>query len=100
MKSSAEKSAALPRGEFTFEAGSYVCLGRVFLPSLMCKKLTSTNNWENYYCLVKLEAHFENEEDATIEANNDLEDAKSSANNPVEFANILCEKGYAKLDNF
>ncbi len=100
MKSTAEQSAALPTGKFTYDAGSYGDPISGFFPSLMCKKLTSSDTWENYYCLVKAEAYFEQEEDATKEANNDLEAAKSSSSNPIEFAKILHEKSYAKLDDF
>lgn len=100
IKSSAEQSAALPKGEFTYIAGSYGGPDRGYFPSLMCKKLTSSNDWKNYYCLVKADAYFEFEDDDTIEATDDLDAAKSSASNLTEFAKILHEAGYAKLDDF
>ena len=100
MKSTAEQPAALPKGKFTYVAGSYGGPGRGYFPSLMCKRLASSMTWENYYCLVKADAYFEQEEEATMEANDNFEAAKSSASNPIEFAKILHENGYTKLDNF
>jgi hypothetical protein len=100
IKSTTEQTTALPKGKFTYDPGSYGGPGRGYFPSLMCKKLTPFNTWENYYCLVKANSYFDQEDDAIMEAKDDLENAKSSADNPVEFAQNLREKGYDKLDDF
>lgn len=95
-----EQSAALQKGKFTFVAGSYGGPMRSYFPSILCKKEVSTDKWINYYCLVNADISLDNEDDASEMANSHITRARSNSENPIEFAKILNECGYSKLDDY
>lgn len=91
-----------PAGRTRYEPGSYGDTGE-FFPSLLCYKESDPDSWEEYYCLVKSDVCFEDEDSATAAATSHLEAAFSSMHaggSPVDVAISLRHEGYQKLDQF
>jgi hypothetical protein len=73
------------------------------MPSLLCYKETASGSWEEYYCLVKYEARFEDENLATAMATQHLNaavGAKVDSGNAIDMAISLRHEGYQKVESF
>lgn len=95
-------SANPPEGRTRYEPGSYGGLD-VFFPSLMCYRETGPDSWEPYYCLVKHDTHYKDDDSATVMATRHLEAAfaaKEESGNIMTVAVSLRSEGYEKLDKF
>ena len=68
------RKSEAPAGRTRYEPGSYGDAGE-FFPSLLCYKETEPDLWEEYYCLVKLDVCFEDQDSATSTATSHLEAA-------------------------
>jgi len=91
-----------PAGRTRYEPGSYGDTGE-FFPSLLCYKETDPDSWEVYYCLVKPDVFFEDEDSATATATSNLEAAFAemrTGGSPVDVAISLHHEGFKKLDQF
>lgn len=87
---------------YRFEAGSYGDVGN-FTPSLACLKLTRKDEWEYHFILVKPESVHSEEDQATIEAENDMSEAykvKDAGGSDAELAMELRRKGYLSVDDY
>ena len=101
-KESAMRKKPLPRGRFRYEPGSYGGPGQ-YVPSLLCYKETTADSWEEYYCLVKPDACFDDEEPAVEMATRHLGDAfaaKEAGGSAADLAIFLRHAGYTKVDGF
>ncbi len=91
-----------PAGRTRYEPGSYGDTGE-FFPSLLCYKETDPDSWEEYYCLVKPDVFFKDEDSATATATSHLEAAFAemhAGGSPVDVAISLRHEGYKKLELF
>ncbi|HRI72395.1 MAG TPA: SEC-C metal-binding domain-containing protein [Polyangium sp.] len=91
-----------PAGKFVFEPGSYGDAGH-FMSSLLCYRKTESEQWEPYYCLVKPDALFDDEDSAVTMATEHLKKAAlahKQSGNPVSVALVLRKEGYKALDEF
>jgi hypothetical protein len=96
------RKAKPPSNRTRFEPGSYGDTGG-FLPSLLCYKETDPDSWEEYYCLVKPDVCFEDEDSATAMATSHLDEAFAeiqAGGNPADVAISLRHHGYKQLDQF
>ncbi len=96
------RNAPLPTGRTRFEPGSYGGFGE-FTPSLLCYRETDRGSWQQYYCLVKPDVTFDDEDSATamaVEHLNTAMAAKNASGNPADMAISLRHHGYKKLDEF
>lgn len=101
-KETALPNAPLPGGKFRYEPGSYGGSGR-YMPSLLCYREMTSGSWEEYYCLVKLDAEFEDEDSATALASAHVEAAfaaKEESGNAADVAIFLRNEGYIKVEGF
>ena len=89
--------------QFRFEAGSYGGPGRGYMPSALCYRQTSSENWQEHFCLVNPTQCFEIEDEATSLAELDLNEAfsvKANSGSDFDLAEVLKNKGYVKIDDF
>ncbi len=96
------RDAKPPAVRTRYEPGSYGDID-AFFPSLLCYRETGLNSWEPYYCLVKHDVCFEDDESSTAMATKHLNaafDAKQDSGNVVDVAISLRHDGYKKLDEF
>ncbi len=96
------RKAKLPASRTRYEPGSCGDIGE-FFPSLLCYKETDPDLWEEYYCLVKPDVRFEDEDAATAMATSHLDMAFAqmhAGGSPVDVAISLRHEGYKKLDQF
>ncbi len=101
-KENAMRDRRLPAGRFEYKPGSYGGSGEYF-PSLMCYKETEPGQWQEYYCLLKYDAQYTDEDEAAHAAEQDLNAAYEVHNetgNPVDVAISLRHRGYRKLEDF
>lgn len=73
------------------------------MPSLLCYRQTGPDRWEPYYCLVKPDVVFENEDSAVAMAKQHMKQAalaKEQTGNPVNVALVLRKAGYKSVDGF
>jgi len=103
MQEKAHVSQDQPSSKFRFEAGSYGGPGRGYMPSALCYKRTALGQWQEYFCLVNPTQRLEKEDDATLLAESDLNEAfsaKTGGGSDLDLAEILRNKGYVKIDDF
>ncbi len=96
------RNAPLSTGRTRFEPGSYGGFDK-FTPSLLCYRETGTGSWQQYYCLVKPDATFDDEDSATAMAVDHLNTAMAAKNVSGDLADLamtLRHHGYKKLDEF
>ena len=96
------RKTVAPAGRTRYEPGSYGDAGE-FFPSLLCYKEAEPDLWEEYYCLVKLDVCFEDQDSATSTATSHLEAAfvaMHAGGSPINVAISLRHEGYKKLDQF
>ena len=97
------QTTSQPSPRFRFEDGSYGGPVKQYMPSAICHEQISPGEWREHFCLVNPTAFFDEEEDAAICAETDLNAAaaaKSSGGTDTDFAMSLRDKGYVKLDDF
>jgi len=95
--------SAHPSPRFRFEAGSYGGAGRQYMSSVICYKQITPDEWRDHFCLVNPTQYFDKEDDASLQATSDLDEAttlKSFSGLDSEFAMSLKDKGYANVESF
>lgn len=100
-----DKTAAseLPAGRFRFEHGSYGGPGRGYTPSILCYKKIAPDSWIEHFCLVKPDAVFEDENQASDLAKEHLAAAFSPVSRegtPGDVALYLRRQGYKRVGDF
>ncbi|MFH0907318.1 MAG: hypothetical protein V1929_00955 [bacterium] len=73
------------------------------MPSAICHEQIAEGEWREHFCLVNPTHCFEVEDDASAQAEADLNDTsalKASGGSDVDFVMSLKNKGYVKLDDF
>lgn len=91
-----------PNGGFRFKSGSYGDTGN-FMPSIACLKQERENEWIHHFVLVQPEEGYELEDDASAQAQEDLDTAfklKFETNSEEKFALSLKSKGYVNVNDF
>jgi len=93
----------LPPGRFRYESGSYGGPGRGYMPSILCYQELKADVYTEYFCLVKPDSVFDDEEAAAAMAEHHLavaDAARSEIGSPQEFALALRHEGYKSLSDF
>ena len=88
--------------KFRFESGSYGDVG-AFLPSIACLKLVKPDEWDYHFVLVKAEKVHSEEDEASSEAEKDLErafDQKNRTSSDYAVAEHLGAQGYVNIEGF
>lgn len=73
------------------------------MPSIACLKQQRKDEWIHHFVLVKTEEKYDLEDDASNQAQKDLDSAfkiKFETGSENKFALSLKEKGYLNVDNF
>ncbi len=73
------------------------------MPSAICYEQVTQGEWREHFCLVNPTALFNEEDDASERAEEDLDAAaaaKSGGGSDAEFAMSLRDKGYVKIDDY
>jgi hypothetical protein len=92
---------SLPQ-KFRFESGSYGDVG-AFVPSIACLKLVNPDEWDYYFVLVKAERVHSEEDEASSEAEKDIERAfgqKKRTGSDFAVAEHLRDQGYVSVEGF
>ncbi len=98
-----EDAPSRPSSQFRFEHGSYGGPGRQYMPSAICYEQIALDKWRDHFCLVNPTQFFDTEDEASAQAEADLNDAaaaKSSHGSDAGFAISLKDKGYIKVEDF
>lgn len=92
-----------PSPRFRFEHGSYGGPGRGYVPSTLCYEQIAPGEWREHFCLVNPTQCFDDEDEASSCAENDLNAAaalKVTGGSDADFAMSLRGKGYIKVEDF
>lgn len=92
---------SLPQ-KFRFESGSYGDVG-AFVPSIACLKLVNPDEWDYHFVLVKAERVHSEEDEASSEAEKDIERAfgqKKRTGSDFAVAEHLRDQGYVSVEGF
>jgi len=90
------------KSKYRFEAGSYGEIGN-FMPSIACLKLTQNGDWIYHFVLVNPNQVIPDEDQAVMQANDDLSVAFESKNKNGTDAALAMElknKGYISVNDF
>ena len=100
---SGQDTPSRPSPRFRFEPGSYGGPGRQYIPSAICYEQIAPDKWRDHFCLVNPTQFFDAEDEASAQAEADLNDAgalKSAGGSDADFAMSLKQKGYVKVEDF
>jgi hypothetical protein len=73
------------------------------MPSAICYEQFAPDKWRDHFCLVNPTRCFDTEDEASAQAEADLNDAsalKSPGGSDADFAMCLKQKGYVKVEDF
>jgi len=93
----------LPSGRFRYESGSYGGPDRGYMPSILCYQELAADFYTEYFCLVKPDRVFEDEDAAVAMAEHHLaaaDAARAEIGRPQDFALALRHEGYKRISDF